>query len=73
MRRVGVQLQDLGTQLCWQVFVDDPGSALGLAELVHYAESPDLANLKEPDPLPYPRKYPSQDDRADPVPWREHQ
>jgi hypothetical protein len=54
MRRVGVQLQDLGTQLCWQVFVDDPGSSLGLAELVHYAESPDLANLKEPDPLPYP-------------------
>ena len=54
MRRVGVQLQDLGTQLCWQVFVDDPGSALGLAELVHYAESPDLANIKEPDPLPPP-------------------
>ncbi len=54
MRRVGVQLQDLGTQLCWQVFIDDPGSALGLAELVHYAESPDLANIKEPDPLPYP-------------------
>ncbi|HTN00416.1 MAG TPA: hypothetical protein VL132_00975, partial [Planctomycetaceae bacterium] len=54
MRRVGVQLQDLGTQLCWQVFIDDPGSTLGLAELVHYAESPDLANLKEPDPLPFP-------------------
>lgn len=54
MRRVGVQLQDLGTQLCWQVFVDDPGSTLGLAELVHYAESPDLANIKQPDPMPYP-------------------
>lgn len=54
MRRVGVQLQDLGTQLCWQVFVDDPGASLGLAELVHYAESPDLASIKEPDPLPYP-------------------
>ncbi|MCB0910349.1 MAG: hypothetical protein KDB60_01875 [Propionibacteriaceae bacterium] len=54
MRRVGVQLQDLGTQLCWQVFVDDPGSTLGLAELVHFAESPDLANIKQPDPMPYP-------------------
>lgn len=54
MRRVGVQLQDLGTQLCWQVFVDDPGAALGLAELVHYAESPDMTSIKEPDPLPYP-------------------
>ena len=52
MRRVGVQLQDLGTQLCWQVFVDNPGSTLGLAELVHYAEPPDLANLQEPDALP---------------------
>ena len=29
-----------------------PAPALGLAELVHFAELPDLANLKEPDPLP---------------------
>ena len=54
MRRVGVQLQDVGERLCWQVFVDDAGAGLGLAELVHFAESPDLANLKEPDPLPPP-------------------
>ncbi|MEQ1560787.1 MAG: hypothetical protein ABL933_17870 [Methyloglobulus sp.] len=54
MRRVGVQLQDLGTQLCWQVFIDDAGADLGLAELVHFAESPDLANFKEPEPLPPP-------------------
>ena len=53
MRRVGVQLQDLGTQLCWQVFIDDAGADLGLAELVHFAESPDLANLKQPE-IPYP-------------------
>ncbi len=59
MRRVGVQLQDLGTQLCWQVFVDDPGAGLGLAELVHYAESPDLANIKQPDPIPYPAEVTS--------------
>lgn len=54
MRRVGVQLQDLGTRLCWQVFIDDAGATLGLSELVHFAESPDLANLKEPEPLPPP-------------------
>ncbi|SDC92333.1 hypothetical protein SAMN05660690_2947 [Geodermatophilus telluris] len=54
MRRVGVQLQDVGERLCWQVFVDDAGAGLGLADFVHYAESPDLANLKEPDPLPPP-------------------
>ncbi|MEQ1741959.1 MAG: hypothetical protein ABL869_05605 [Candidatus Nitrotoga sp.] len=53
MRRVGVQLQDLGSQLCWQVFIDDAGATLGLAELVHFAESPDLANLKQPE-IPYP-------------------
>lgn len=58
MRRVGVQLQDLGTQLCWQVFVDNAGAKLGLAELVHFAESPDLANLKQPEigPRPAPIK-----------------
>jgi hypothetical protein len=54
MRRVGVQVQDIGTRLCWQVFVDDPGAALGLAELVHMVESPDLANLKEPEKIPAP-------------------
>ena len=54
MRRVGVQMQDIGTRLCWQVFIDDAGAPLGLAELVHFAELPDLGNLKEPDPLPPP-------------------
>lgn len=53
MRRVGVQLQDLGTHLCWQVFIDDAGASLGLSELVHFAESPDLANLKKQD-VPHP-------------------
>lgn len=48
MRQVGVQLQDIGTQLCWQTYVDDPGRALGIARLVHVAEPADLANLKQP-------------------------
>ncbi|GAB3931736.1 hypothetical protein [Larkinella terrae] len=54
MRRVGVQMQDLGTRLCWQVFIDDAGAKLGLAELVHFAESPDLADLKQPEIGPPP-------------------
>ena len=59
MRRVGVQMQDLGTRLCWQVFIDDAGANLGLADLVHFAESPDLANLKQQDlPLPVTIKKP---------------
>lgn len=52
MRRVGVQLQDLGTRLCWQVFVDEPGTQIGLSELVHFATSPDLSSLKMPDAPP---------------------
>jgi hypothetical protein len=58
MRRVGVQLQDLGTQLCWQVFVDNAGLKLGLAELVHFAESPDLSDLKGPEIGPPPSAIP---------------
>jgi hypothetical protein len=49
MRQVGVQVQDIGTQLCWQVFVDDPGRALGVAKLLHIAEPPDLASLHAPE------------------------
>ncbi|HEX6427087.1 MAG TPA: hypothetical protein VF008_05350, partial [Niastella sp.] len=58
MRRIGVQLQDLGTQLCWQVFIDNAGLKLGLAELVHFAESPDLSNLKGPEIGPPPSAIP---------------
>jgi hypothetical protein len=54
MRRVGVQMQGLGERLCWQVFIDDAGANLGLAELVHFAESPDLSTLKQPDIGPPP-------------------
>ena len=54
MRRVGVQVQDIGMRLCWQVFVDDPGAPLGLAELVDMVEAPDLSSLKEPEKIPEP-------------------
>jgi hypothetical protein len=49
MRVVGVQAQDISTQLCWQVYVDDPGRDLGLAELVHVAQPPDFSSLQRPD------------------------
>jgi hypothetical protein len=43
MRQVGVQVQDIGTYLCWETFVDEPGRELGLANLVHIAKPADLA------------------------------
>jgi hypothetical protein len=46
-------MQDIGTRLCWQVFVDDPGATVGLSELIHFAEAPDFASLKA-DEVPYP-------------------
>lgn len=49
MRVIGVQAQDISTQLCWQVYVDDAGRDLGVAELVHIAQPPDLSSLQRPD------------------------
>ncbi len=42
MRKVGVQVQDMGSYLCWETFVDEPGKNLGLANLVHIAKPADL-------------------------------
>lgn len=41
-QRIGVQVQHLGTQLAWQLYLDDPGMDLGLAELVHVAKPEDF-------------------------------
>lgn len=43
MRAVGVRLQHIGKQLCWHVYLDEPGSSLKLSELVHLAKPNDLA------------------------------
>jgi hypothetical protein len=66
MRKVGVQLQHLGSQLSWQVFLGPggipapgadpksyvaPGRKLGLGELVHVVPAPDLSSLRKPEPL----------------------
>lgn len=58
MRQVGVQVQDVGTYLCWETFVDDPGKNLGLAELVHYAQPIDLVEVPDPEKIPEPSDQP---------------
>ena len=52
MRQVGVQVQDIGTFLCWQTYVDDPGKALGLAKLIHIAKPPELDAIPHPEEIP---------------------
>ncbi|MEP6637322.1 MAG: peptidoglycan-binding protein, partial [Acidobacteriota bacterium] len=49
MRQVGVQVQDIGTYLCWQTYVDDPAAYLGVANFVHIGEPPDLAKIPQPE------------------------
>lgn len=50
MRKVGVQVQHIGTKLSWQVFLDLPGKFLGLGDLIHIVPAPDLSALKKPEP-----------------------
>lgn len=55
MRQVGVQVQDIGSYLCWQSFVDNPGENLGLANLVHIAKSSDSQTSSEPQKIAIPQ------------------
>ena len=52
MRKVGVQVQHIGTQLCWQIYIDDPGKDLGIAELVHIAKKEDIEDSIPPTEAP---------------------
>lgn len=52
MRQVAVQVQDIGTYLCWQTYVDRPGESLGIADLVHIAKPADLDGLHAPEEIP---------------------
>ena len=47
MRQVGVQIQDIGSYLCWQTFVDEPGKELGLPNLIHIAKVTDVDGKPE--------------------------
>lgn len=60
MRQVGVQVQDIGTYLCWQTFVDDPGRNLGIAKLVHIAKDPELGAVVPPESVPRPGLHSTQ-------------
>ncbi|MFJ6930642.1 hypothetical protein ACIQUP_25470 [Streptomyces nigra] len=53
MRKVGVQLQHIGTRLCWQVYLPAPSRNLGLGDLVHLVPAPDLTSISKPE-LPPP-------------------
>lgn len=52
MRQVGVQVQDIGTFLCWQTYVDDPGRDLGVAKLIHIAKPAELDGIPHPEEIP---------------------
>jgi hypothetical protein len=52
MRQVGVQVQDIGTFLCWETYVDDPGRQIGIAELIHIATPADLDSIPHPEEIP---------------------
>jgi hypothetical protein len=52
MRKVGVQLQHIGTRLSWQIYLDDPGRDLGLGDMVHVVQAPDLTSINKPEPPP---------------------
>jgi hypothetical protein len=60
MRQVAVQVQDVGTYLCWQTYVDDPGASLGIAKLVHIAKPADLDGLHAPEEIPLLQPFPEQ-------------
>lgn len=54
MRQVGVQVQDIGTYLCWETFVNEPGRELSLANLVHIAKPADLVTVPDQTQIPIP-------------------
>ncbi|MEU9087220.1 hypothetical protein [Streptomyces sp. NPDC048357] len=54
MRKVGIQLQHIGTRLCWQIHLPDPGQELGLGDMVHVVPSPDLSSIQKPERIPEP-------------------
>lgn len=58
MRKVAVQVQDLGQQLCWQLYVDSPGSSLDTGQFVHETAASLDPSIKRPDSVPYPADKP---------------
>ena len=53
-----MQVQDLGQQLCWQLYVDNPGDALATGEFVHEKAAALDPSFKRPDSISYPADKP---------------
>jgi hypothetical protein len=68
MRKVGIQVQHIGTELCWQMYIDDPGREVGLAELVHIAKPADLSDGMIRPEMPEPPK-PAEQEITIEFPW----
>ena len=60
MRKVGVQVQDIGVALCWHTFVDDAGRDLGISQLVHIGKPPELGDLPQPEAPQIPTSQPQE-------------
>lgn len=60
MRRVGVVLQHVGTQLAWQVYLDKPGQMLKIGKLIHATKPEDRPEEAPPPersaPMPQERR-----------------
>jgi hypothetical protein len=67
MRQVGVQVQDIGTFLCWQTYVDDPGRQLGVAKLINIAKPVDMDGIPHPEEVPL--LLPFQEERMVTIPF----
>lgn len=68
MRQVVVQVQDIGSFLSWQSYVDDPGRELGIAQLVHVAKPASFDSIPDPD-LPARHEPFAETDKALTIPF----
>lgn len=60
MRQVAVQVQDIGSYLCWQTYVDRPGESLGVSSLIHIGKPADLDGLHAPAEIPMLTPFPEE-------------
>lgn len=67
MRRIGIQVQHIGTTLCWQVYLNEAGDDIGVGQVVHIAKPADLSVMVPPE-VPEPLK-PIEQEIAIEFPW----
>jgi hypothetical protein len=61
-------VQDIGSYLCWQTYVDRPGESLGVAKLMHIAKPAELDGLHAPDEIPM--LQPFKEDKVVTIPFQ---